>query len=42
MEGFYTATRSVFDVHQTGRGNALSVSGYLILAKLDEMKEKLW
>ncbi|MEU1168689.1 hypothetical protein ABZ372_54690, partial [Streptomyces sp. NPDC005921] len=32
---------SVFDIHQTGHGNALSVSGYPILAKLDEMKEKL-
>ncbi|GAB2960974.1 enoyl-CoA hydratase [Streptomyces pseudoechinosporeus] len=40
-QGFYAAIQSVFDVHQTGHGNALSVSGYPILAKLDEMKEKL-
>ncbi|WP_210588526.1 enoyl-CoA hydratase [Streptomyces sp. GESEQ-35] len=41
VQGFYAAVQSVFDVHQTGHGNALSVSGYPILAKLDEMKEKL-
>jgi enoyl-CoA hydratase/carnithine racemase len=41
VQGFYAAIQSVFDVHQTGHGNALSVSGYPILAKLDEMKEKL-
>jgi enoyl-CoA hydratase/carnithine racemase len=41
VQGFYAAVQSVFDVHQTGHGNALSVSGYPILAKLDEMKRKL-
>ncbi|WP_046731322.1 enoyl-CoA hydratase [Streptomyces humi] len=41
VQGFYAALQSVFDIHQTGHGNALSVSGYPILAKLDEMKEKL-
>jgi len=41
VQGFYAAIQSVFDVHQTGHGNALSVSGYPILAKLDEMKDKL-
>lgn len=41
VQGFYAAIQSVFDVHQTGHGNALSVSGYPILAKLDEMKAKL-
>ncbi|MFI6253607.1 enoyl-CoA hydratase [Streptomyces sp. NPDC051016] len=41
VQGFYAAVQSVFDIHQTGHGNALSVSGYPILAKLDEMKEKL-
>jgi enoyl-CoA hydratase len=41
VQGFYAAIQSVFDVHQTGHGHALSVSGYPILAKLDEMKEKL-
>ena len=39
--GFYAAIQSVFDIHQTGHGNALSVSGYPILAKLDEMKARL-
>jgi hypothetical protein len=28
----------VFDIHQTGHGNALSVSGYPILVNLDQMK----
>ncbi|MGW5071779.1 enoyl-CoA hydratase [Rhodococcus sp. NPDC004095] len=41
VQGFYAAIQSVFDVHQTGHGNALSVSGYPILVKLDEMKAKL-
>lgn len=40
VQGFYAAVQSVFDIHQTGHGNALSVSGYPILVKLDEMKEK--
>jgi len=41
VQGFYAAIQSVFDVHQTGHGNALSVSGFPILVKLDEMKTKL-
>jgi enoyl-CoA hydratase/carnithine racemase len=41
VQGFYAAIQSVFDIHQTGHGNALSVSGYPILVKLDEMKQKL-
>ena len=41
VQGFYAAIQSVFDTHQTGHGNALSVSGYPILAKLDELKAKL-
>ncbi|MBW8482652.1 enoyl-CoA hydratase [Actinomadura parmotrematis] len=41
VQGFHAAVQSVFDIHQTGHGNALSVSGYPILVKLDEMKEKL-
>ncbi|MGW0249028.1 enoyl-CoA hydratase [Nocardia goodfellowii] len=41
VQGFYAAIQSVFDIHQTGHGNALSVSGYPILALLDEMKSKL-
>ncbi|HEY5855284.1 MAG TPA: enoyl-CoA hydratase [Aldersonia sp.] len=38
VQGFYAAIQSIFDVHQTGHGNALSVSGYPILTKLDDMK----
>ncbi|NUP30405.1 MAG: enoyl-CoA hydratase [Streptomycetaceae bacterium] len=41
VQGFYAAVQSVFDIHQTGHGNALSVGGYPILARLAEMKEKL-
>ena len=41
VQGFYAALQSVFDIHQTGHGNALSVSGYPILVKLDEMKARL-
>jgi enoyl-CoA hydratase/carnithine racemase len=40
-QGFYAALQSVFDIHQTGHGNALSVSGYPILTQLDEMKGHL-
>jgi enoyl-CoA hydratase/carnithine racemase len=38
VQGFYTAIQSVFDIHQTGHGNALSVTGYPILAMLDDLK----
>ena len=31
IQGFYSALQSVFDIHQTGHGNALSVGGYPIL-----------
>ncbi|WP_294009980.1 enoyl-CoA hydratase-related protein [Streptomyces sp.] len=41
VQGLYAAVQSVFDIHQTGHGNALSVRGHPILAKLDEMKQKL-
>jgi len=41
VQGFYAAIQSVFDIHQTGHGNALSVGGYPILTRLDEMKEHL-
>jgi enoyl-CoA hydratase/carnithine racemase len=41
IQGFYAAIQSVFDIHQTGHGNALSVGGYPILAQLEEMKAKL-
>jgi enoyl-CoA hydratase/carnithine racemase len=41
VQGFYAAIQSVFDIHQTGHGNALSVTGYPIITQLDGMKEKL-
>lgn len=41
IQGFYAAIQSVFEVHQNGHGNALSVNGYPILMQLDEMKQKI-
>ncbi|WNM31870.1 enoyl-CoA hydratase [Streptomyces sp. Li-HN-5-11] len=41
VQGFYAALQAVFDVHQTGHGNALSVDGFPILTRLDEMKQRL-
>jgi enoyl-CoA hydratase len=41
VQGFYAAIQSVFDIHETGHGNALSVSGYPILTQLDDMKERI-
>jgi enoyl-CoA hydratase len=41
VQGFYAAVQSVFDVHQTGHGNALSVSGYPVLLQLDGMKQNI-
>ncbi|MEU5755926.1 enoyl-CoA hydratase [Streptomyces sp. NPDC047829] len=41
VQGFYAALQSVFDIHQTGHGNALSVGGFPILTQLDEMKRRV-
>ena len=41
MQGFYAAVQAVFDIRQTGHGNALSVGGWPVLVKLDEMKTKV-
>lgn len=41
VQGFYAAIQSVFDIHSTGHGNALSVSGYPILVDLDQMKTNM-
>ncbi|MEU5880577.1 enoyl-CoA hydratase [Spirillospora sp. NPDC047279] len=41
VQGFHAAIQSVFDVHQTGHGNALSVGGYPVLVDLAQMKAKL-
>lgn len=39
IQGFYSALQSVFDIHQTGHGNALAVGGYPVLIDLDQMKK---
>jgi hypothetical protein len=31
----------VFDIHHTGHGNAISRTGYPIIARADQMKEHL-
>ncbi len=41
VQGYYAALQSVFDIHSLGHGNAISISGYPILAQLDEMKAEL-
>jgi enoyl-CoA hydratase/carnithine racemase len=41
VQGFYAAIQSVFDVHQTGHGHALSESGLPILMGLDDMKKEV-
>ncbi len=41
IQGFYAAIQSVFDIHQTGHGHALSESGFPILMLLDDMKTSI-
>jgi enoyl-CoA hydratase/carnithine racemase len=41
VQGFYAAVQAVFDIHHTGHGNALSISGQPILVGLSEMKAQL-
>ena len=41
VQGFYAAIQSVFDIHQTGHGHALSESGLPILLSLDGMKSEI-
>jgi enoyl-CoA hydratase len=41
VQGFQSALQSAFDIHQTGHGNAISVDGYPILTRLDDMKKHL-
>ncbi|WP_410872810.1 enoyl-CoA hydratase [Nocardia sp. A7] len=41
VQGFFAAIQSVFDIHQTGHGNALSVTGYPVLVGMDEMKANI-
>ena len=39
IQGFYSALQSVFDIHQTGHGDAMTVGDYPILINLDQMKD---
>ena len=41
IQGFYAAIQSVFDIHHTGHGNAISRTGYPIIAQADQMKEHI-
>lgn len=41
VQGYHAALQSVFDVHHTGHGNALSVAGYPILMDLEGMKANI-
>jgi enoyl-CoA hydratase/carnithine racemase len=41
IQGFYAAIQSVFDIHHTGHGNAISVGGYPILTDLANLKEHI-
>jgi enoyl-CoA hydratase/carnithine racemase len=41
VQGFYAAVQSVFDIHQTGHGHAISESGYPVLMSLEGMKEEV-
>lgn len=39
IQGQYNAIQAVFDVHATGHGNALSVSGWPVLVDLEQMRK---
>jgi enoyl-CoA hydratase/carnithine racemase len=41
VQGYYAALQAVFDIHHTGHGNAISISGVPVLAGLDDMKSEL-
>jgi enoyl-CoA hydratase/carnithine racemase len=41
VQGFHAAVQSVFDIHQTGHGHALSEAGFPVLIGLDEMKSEV-
>ena len=41
VQGFYAAIQSVFDIHQTGHGHALSETGLPTLMQLDGMKAEV-
>lgn len=41
VQGFYAAVQSVFDIHQSGHGHAISVSGLPVLVQLEGMKKEI-
>ena len=41
IQGFYAAIQSVFDIHHTGHGNAISVTGYPVIASAGQLKEHI-
>lgn len=41
VQGYFAALQAAFDIHQTGHGNAISHTGYPILADLGTMKTEL-
>ncbi len=41
VQGFYAAIQSVFDIHQTGHGHALSEGGWPVLVGLTGMKAEI-
>jgi len=41
VQGYYAALQSVFDIHHTGHGNAMSITGQPILLGLEGMKSEL-
>ncbi|GAA3221850.1 enoyl-CoA hydratase [Actinocorallia longicatena] len=41
VQGFTTAVQAVFDIHQLGHGNAVTVSGLPVLVGLDGMKSEI-
>lgn len=41
VQGFYAAIQSVFDIHQTGHGNALSETGVPVLMLLEGLKAEV-
>jgi len=41
VQGYFAALQAAFDIHQTGHGNAMSLTGQPILLGLDGMKSRL-
>jgi enoyl-CoA hydratase/carnithine racemase len=41
VQGYYAALQAAFDIHHTGHGNAISITGVPVLVGLDQMKQEL-